>query len=63
MSVGIFTCDLSAICRHFTVAGAQVEAPSPIAFPDGAGVIALAAGSAPALRAARLQPVIAMRDG
>jgi predicted permease len=43
----------------------QVEATSPIAFLGGTGIIALtalAAGSVPALRAARLQPVIAMRE-
>jgi ABC-type antimicrobial peptide transport system permease subunit len=43
----------------------QVEATSPTAFLGGTGIIALtalAAGSVPALRAARLQPVLAMRE-
>jgi ABC-type lipoprotein release transport system permease subunit len=43
----------------------QVDATSPVAFLAGTGVIALTAllaATLPALRAARLQPVIALRE-
>lgn len=40
----------------------QVDATSPIAFLGGIGITALVAASVQALRAARLQPVIAMRE-
>jgi predicted permease len=53
------------LSRLLTTMLYQVEATSPIAFLGGTGVIvltALIAGSVPALRAARLQPVIALRE-
>jgi ABC-type antimicrobial peptide transport system permease subunit len=53
------------LTRLLTTMLYQVEATSPVAFLAGTGVIALTAllaGTLPALRAARLQPVIALRE-
>jgi ABC-type antimicrobial peptide transport system permease subunit len=53
------------LTRLLTTMLYQVDATSPVAFVAGTGVIAftaLLAAALPALRAARLQPVIALRE-